>query len=138
MKRFNILWLLLNSLFLIVFNLLFFTIGNVSTFNKSVWISYGFIHFAYFTLLLTTLLVRKGSEAHIYGRPLYFIAICYFFVELITGITFILIAPETTKITIIIQVILAAIFLGLLLVNMIANEHTADNAERRETNNTNL
>ena len=134
MKRLNILWLLLNSLFLIVFNLLFFMIGDVSTFNTSVWISYGFIHFAYFTLLLTPLLVRKGSKTYIYGRPLYLIATSYFIVELITGLTFILIAPETIKVTIIVQVILAAIFLGLLLANMIANEHTADNTEQRETN----
>ena len=137
MKRINILWLLLNSLFLIVFNLLFFTIGNISTFNTSVWISYVFIHFAYFMLLFTPLLVRKGTEAHIYGRPLYLITSSYFFVEFIVGVAFILIAPKTTKVTIIIQVILAAIFLGLLLANMIANEHTADNTERREINNTN-
>ena len=135
MKRVNVIWFLLNSLFLIVFNLLFFTIGNAFTYNTSVWISYGFIHFAYFTLLLTPLFVRKSSEAHIYRRPLYLITTCYFLIELFIGVTLILLAPETTKITVIIQVILATLFLGLLLVNMIVNEHTADNIKRRESNN---
>ena len=51
---------------------------------------------------------------------------------LLAGVIFILIAPETNKVTIIIQVILAAIFLGWLLMYLIANEHTANNVERRE------
>lgn len=126
MKKINILYMLLDSLFLIVFNLLFFTFGDASTFNTSVWISYGFIHFAYLTLLCTPLFVRISSEAHTYKRPLYLITTCYFIIELITGIALILIAPETVKAAIIIQVILAAIFCGLLLVNLIANEHTAN------------
>jgi L-asparagine transporter-like permease len=129
MKRINIFNLLLESLFLVVFNLLFFALGDTSTFKTAVWISYGFIHFAYFTLLCTPLFVRKSSEAHIYRRPLYLITACYFIIELITGVTLILIAPETVKATIIIQMILATIFGGLLLVNLITNEHTANNAK---------
>ena len=134
MKRVTILWLLLDSLFVIVFNLLFFMLGNTGDAKTSVWISYGFIHFAYFVLLITPLLVRKGNNVITdYRRPLYVVASAYFFTVLIVGVTLILIAPETVRVTIIIQVVLAALFLSWILVHLIANEHTADNAERRES-----
>jgi len=132
MKRVNILWLLLDSLFLIVFNLLFFMLGDAGNSKASVWICYGFIHFAYLALLFTPLLVRKGSVETDYRRPLYVATTSYFLVALLVGVTLILIAPETVKVTMIIQVVLAAIFLGWLLMYLIANEHTADNTERRE------
>ena len=133
MKQVNILWLLLNSLFLIVFNLLFFLLENVGNSKLSVWISYEFIHFAYLLLFVTPFLMRKGKVAYIYGRTLYLITAAYFIVELIAGITLILIVPETVKATIIIQVILAVIFIGWLLFFLIANEHTAASIERHQT-----
>jgi hypothetical protein len=134
MKRVNILWLLLDSLFLIVFNLLFFMLGDAfsveSKTPNSVWISYGFIHFAYIAILLTSFMVRNRNTN--YSLPLYVVTSSYFIAELIAGVTLILIAPETVKVTIIIQVVLAALFLGWLLIHLIANEHTADNAVRSE------
>ena len=132
MKRVNILWLLLDSLFLIVFNFLFFLLGDAGNFTTSVWICYGFIHFSYILLLLIPLFIRRGSAEYIYRRPPFTVTTTYFLIELITGVTLILIAPETTKVTIIIQVILAAIFIAWLLIHLIANEHTADSVERRE------
>jgi uncharacterized membrane protein len=131
MKKINILWLLLELLFLIVFNSLFFILGDVENFTSSVWISYGFIHFAYFVLLLTPLLVRKSNVEADYRRPLYFITGTYFLIEFLVGITFILIALNTIKTTLIVQTILAALFLGWLLVHLIANEHTANSLAKR-------
>ena len=132
MKRVNILWLLLDSLFLIVFNLLFFMLGNAGDAKNSVWISYGFIHLAYLALLITPLLVRKSNVDVDYRRPLYTVTTSWFLVELLVGVTLILIAPETVKVAIIIQAVLAALFLGWLLIHLIANEHTADISERHE------
>ncbi|GHT67531.1 hypothetical protein AGMMS50239_30890 [Bacteroidia bacterium] len=132
MKRVNIYWLLLDSLFLIVFNLLFFMLGDSGDAKTSVWISYGFIHFAYLAMLLTPLLVRRSSAEQDYGRPLYVITSAYFLTELVAGVTLILIAPETVKVTIIIQAVLAAVFIGWLLVHLIANEHTAAATVQRE------
>ena len=132
MKRVNILWLLLDSLFLIVFNFLFFLLGDAENFNTSVWICYGFIHFAYILLLLTPFFARRGGAEYIYRRPPFAVTTTYFIVELIVGVTLILIAPETTKVTLILQVILTGLFLAWLLAHLIANEHTADNIEKRE------
>ena len=132
MKRVNILWLLLNSLFLIVFNLLFFMLGDAGNAKASVWISYGFIHFTYFMLLLTPYFVRRGSADYMYRRPPYLVTTTWFLVTFVTSVIIILIAPETVKVTIVVQVILSALFLGWLLILLIANEHTADSVERRE------
>jgi len=108
-------------------------IGEAGDNKTSVWISYVFIHFAYFLFLATPLLVRKGKADYIYGRALYPITSAYFIVELIAGVTFILIAPETVKVAIIVQVVLAAAFIAWLLVYLIADEHTAASVERHET-----
>lgn len=133
MKRTNILWTLLNSLFLIVFNFLFFLLLDIEGFKTSVWISYGFIHFSYFVFLLTPLLIRKSKVETNYRRPLYFITGVYFLIAFIVGITFILITPETYKVTLIVQTVLATLFWGLILVQLIVNEYTAKSIT--ETNN---
>ena len=130
MKRVNILWLLLNSLFLIVFNLLFFMFQE--SFTTPVWISYAFIHFSYILLLLTPTLVKPGPAAYIYSRAAYGVTVSYFLIELALGTIFIIFAPEGLLIPVISQVILAAVFIALLITNLIANEHTAANVERRE------
>jgi len=101
--------------------------------NKtSVWISYGFIHFAYFLFLATPLFLWQDKRNNINDRTLYPITAAYFLIELIAGVTLILVAPDTIKVTIIIQVILAAIFIGWLLVYLIANEHTANSTGQRD------
>lgn len=60
MKRVNILWLLLDSLFLIAFNVLFFMFVDYRT--DSVWVSYGFIHFSYILMLLTPLFEGVAAQ----------------------------------------------------------------------------
>lgn len=132
MKRVNILWLMLDSLFLIVFNLLFFMFIYTENIQDSVWISYGFIHFAYLLLLVTPLLVRRGKADYIYRRSLYAITATYFLIELVAGTVLILKIPDNFTLTIVLQVILAAIFIAWLLSHLIANEHTANSVERRE------
>lgn len=132
MKKVNLLWILLDSLFLVIFNFLFFMLGDAGDAKTAVWISYGFIHFAYILLLITPLLVRQSSTDYIYRRPLFAVTTSYFIIELIVGIIIILMAPDSIKATLIIQVILATICIGWLLAHLIANEHTAESTERRE------
>lgn len=131
MNKKNILWILLDLVFLVVFNVVFFVAGGTQH-PASVWISYGFIHFAYIMLLVTPFLVRKSSSAAVFGLSLYSISSTYFFVAFITGIVFIVMHPETYKASLLVQVVIAGIYAIMLLSNMIANEHTADSIERHE------
>lgn len=131
MKKTKIFWYLLDSIFLIVFNLYFFLLKGTEN-TASVWISFASIHFAYLILLLTPFLVRKGSISADYGRPLFVITTSYFFLALIVGVVFIALSPESITVSLLVQITIAAIFSILLLTNLIANEHTADNIESLE------
>ena len=90
MKKTKIFWYLLDSIFLIVFNIYFFLLKGVDH-HSSIWISYVSIHLAYLMLLITPFLVRKGSSSTDYGRPLFSISTSYFFLALIVGIVFIIV-----------------------------------------------
>ena len=131
MKKVNILWTILNLIFLVVFNVLFFVLGDAEQ-NASVWISYGFIHFAYFMLLLTPKLLREGKSRAIFGYSLYSISSAYFILQFVTGVIFILIAPESYKAALSVQLCIAGLYGIFLVANMIANEHTAAAEEKRQ------
>jgi len=131
LKKTNTLWVMMDSIFLIIFNALFFVLGGTDH-TMSVWISYGFVHFAYFMLLATPFLVREGKSAAVFGFSLYAISSMYFFIELIAGVIFILVSPEGYKATLLVQLCIAGVYAVLLIFNMIANERTAEAEEKRQ------
>ena len=132
MKKTKFFWYLLDSIFIIVFNLYFFLLKGTDHLT-SVWISYSSIHFAFFMLLATPYFVRKGGASAEYGRPLFVITTIYFFIAFIVGVFFIIISPESNTAALLFQITIAAIFAILLLANLIANEHTADNIQKHAT-----
>ena len=121
----------MDLVFLIVFNIVFFVMGGAQH-PASVWISYGFIHFAYIMLVITPFLIRKSSSAAVFGFSLYSISSAYFFAAFILGVIFIAAHPENYKWSLIVQVVIAGFYAIMLISNMIANEHTADSIERHE------
>ena len=131
MNKKSVLWILLDLIFLAVFNTVFFVVGGTDH-TASVWISYGFIHFAYLMVLVTPFLIRKSSSAAVFGFSLYSISTTYFLLEFIVGLIFIFMKSESYKASLIVQVIVAGIYAVLLLSHLIANQHTADSVERHE------
>ena len=131
MKKTNVLWIILDLIFLIIFNAIFFIAGGTEH-NVSVWISYAFIHFAYLLLLVTPKLIRRGKSSEVFGFSLYSVSSAYFFIELIVGVVFILFSPDSYKAALLVQLILAGLYGIALISNMIANEHTADAEEKRQ------
>ena len=129
MKK-KILWIILCFLFLIVFNVVFFVVGGMEH-KASVWISYGFIHFAYFMLLVTPKLIRGGESEAVFGFSLFTISSTYLLVEFFIGVLFILISLNGYKAALLIQICIAGFYGVALVSNMIANEHTADAEEKR-------
>jgi uncharacterized membrane protein len=125
MKKTNILWIILDLIFIIIFNTVFFMAGGYEH-KAPVWISYAFIHFAYLMLLLTPALIRKGKNTAVFGFPLYSVSSVYFFLELVIGVAFIVISPDGYKIPLLVQIIAAGLYGIVLVPNMIANEYTAD------------
>lgn len=131
MNKKHILWIILDLVFLIVFNVVFFVAGGTDH-PASVWISYGFIHFSYMMLLVTPLLIRKSTNMAVLGFPLLSISYAYFMVAFVTGLVFIFIHPKSYKAALIAQVIIAGIYAVMLLLHMIANENTAESVKRHE------
>ena len=127
-------WLILDALFLIVFNVCFFLLrGDADELPPSVWVSYAFIHIAYVLLLCTPLMVRGGNKAVAdYRRPLYVGTWTYFVVALVVNLVFILVPLNSVLAAWIVNVMLLAAAGVYLLVNIIANNHTAGLQERHE------
>ena len=131
MKKKNILWAILDLIFLVIFNALFFVLGGTEH-NASVWLSYVFIHFAYLMLLLTPKILRAGKSSAVFGFSLYSISAVYFLIEFVTGIVFIMVAPESISVALLVQLCLAGLYGIMLVSNMLANEYTADAEEKRQ------
>lgn len=131
MNKKNVLYILLDAVFLIVFNTVFFVVGGTDH-PASVWLSYAFIHFAYGMVLVTPFLTRKSSSAAVFGFALYSVSAAYFMLEFVVGLIFILIRSDSVKAPLTVQIIIAGVYAVLLLSNMIANEHTGDAVQRKE------
>lgn len=131
MNKKRVLWILSDLVFLIVFNVVFF-VANGTDHPASVWISYGFIHFAYIMFLVTPLLIRKSTNAAVLGFPLYSISSVYFIAAFVVGLIFVFAHPESYKAALIVQIIIAGIYAVMLISHMIANESTSDSIERHE------
>ena len=131
MKKSYFLWILLDLVFLIIFNAVFFVLGGFDH-KLSVWISYGFIHFAYLMLLVTPMLLRQGKSFSIFGFTLFSVASAYFIIEFVVGVIFILLAQDSYQAALLVQLCIAGCFAILLIANMIANERTAEAEEKQQ------
>jgi len=130
MNRKNLLWILLDLVFVVLFNAFFFAIGGVEH-NGSVWLSYAFIHLSYLMVVLTPVLAR-GKNPVVAGFPLLTISTAYFLLELLIGMVLILIAFKNILPTLLVQLLIGGIYAALLIPNLLANEHTADAEETRQ------
>lgn len=131
MNKKSVLWILLDLVFIVIFNTVFFLVSGFEHI-ASVWISYGFIHFSYLCVIATPFLVRKSSSSSIFGISICSVSSAYFFIELIAGTIFIIINTDSYKAPLAIQIIIAGIYLIVLISTLIANETTADNSELHE------
>ncbi|MCL1996345.1 MAG: hypothetical protein FWG63_09085 [Defluviitaleaceae bacterium] len=123
--------LILKLIFVVVFNVFFFVLGGTEH-NSSVWLSYGFIHFAYFMLLATPYITRKSKSAEVFGFAIYSVSMLYFSVALVTGIIFIMIASESYTAALLVQLGMAGLYSISLISHLITNEHTAEIEEQRQ------
>ena len=125
------LWYALDSIFVIVFLVFFFALdGNLT--GTAGWISFSAILLSYFLMVATPLFVKKGAAETDYRRPLFVISLIYFGLTFIIGVITIIINPEKSTTTILINVALLGLYAIVLLTNLIANEHIAEQEATRE------
>lgn len=133
MNKKLVLRIILDLIFLVVFNAVFFIAGGVEH-TASVWVAYAFIHLAYIMVVVTPFLTVKSSAA-VLGLSLYGISSAYFLIELLVGIIFILIASPSYKTSLIVQLVIAGLYAIFLVACLISNEQTADSTKRHEMEN---
>lgn len=131
----NRLWLILDLIFLVVFNVAFYILAGTEH-PTSVWTAYLFIHLAYVMLLISPLFIRKSTRADVLGRPIKSISAGYFIVEFIIGIIIIIVEPESYSGVLVFQIIVFGIYLAVLISHLLANESTVANIERQEIETT--
>ena len=123
--------IILTLVFLVAFNALFFLLSGTDN-PTSVWVSYAYVHVAYFTLLFLPVWKTKGEAASHLSSVLYGQAITYFILELIAGVIFIIYRMESPVWSSVIQTALWLIFTVLILGNAWANQTTSQSLEKRK------
>ena len=125
------LWIVLDLVFVIVFNVIFFMYGS-DTQTITVWLSYIFIHIAYGLVIATSLLIRRGRDYTLLGMTTFSISAVYFLINFAFGIIVFILRPITFKWVIVINTVLTGIYALILIINMLANEHSMDDTKRQE------
>ena len=131
MIRKSVFWTLLDLVFLIAFNLIFFIVSGL-THTISVWISYTFIHISYVMLLLTPLFTHNNKTKFILGMSISVISYIYFMIDLTCGIMFIIFLSDKLIIPLIVNIVLLALYLLLLVSVVLTNERTNTNLQIHE------
>ncbi len=134
MTKKNILTIILDSVFVIAFNLLFFINGEI-VHSASVWTIYGFLHFAYLMVLVTPLISARGMTSVQSKTVIYVISFLYFFVELVFASIFVFFLILGFRLTLSIEIIVTAIYLVVLIVNLLADASIESNQQRHKTEN---
>ncbi|MFC6275258.1 hypothetical protein ACFQET_06990 [Levilactobacillus tangyuanensis] len=120
------LWVLLDLVFLIAFNIVFFVLGGANG-TAAIWWAYGFIHLAYILLLVTPYMVRKNSSSTaLFNMSLYSISMTYFLITFVCGLIFIFRYPQMGSLSLVSQVIITGLYAIILIAHIIANDRTAD------------
>lgn len=131
MTKKNILTLLLDSVFVIAFNVVFFL--NAETLHTaSGWVCYAFLHFAYLMVLVTPLIEVRGTTAYLSKFSTYLVSLLYFLLELIFTIVIFYSKIDKTKLVIIIQTIFTAFYFIILISNLLANNNIARKQSSRD------
>ena len=134
MKRTFLGILVPSAMFIAIFNLLLFVIGDASEFTASVWISYAFIHFAFLVSVISPLVTSGKRDFARQSNSSYFVTGIYFGLAFVIGLIFILVAPTGdggVRASWLIQVILFALFVIAFAPICMANSHTNEELARQ-------
>lgn len=129
MNKKSILYLLLDIIILVIFNIFFYLFG-CEDYGASVWISYVFIHLAFGMMVATPFLTKNNKDASVFGFPISSVSAAYFFTQFAVGLIFIFLNADKVKVPVIIQIVLSGIYGILLLLSLITNEKTADKQKK--------
>lgn len=125
MERKNILKNVLRLIFIVVFNIFFFVIGGAQH-PASVWIAYGFIHFSYMMFLFAPVILGDESGNTEAGLTIHAISFVYFVITFAECLVFILIKMNTYKASLLVNILVAAVYFVVLIIDTLVNGHTLE------------
>ena len=129
-KKKTVLRIVLDLVFVLVFNLIYFVCIYVPH-ESAQWVSYAFVHVAYLNMvLIPRFSTRRGKSVAVFSMTTGTISTIYFGVELVVGLIMLLLSLSAL-VSAIVQIILLAIYLLCLLPTWIANENTAESEMRQ-------
>lgn len=134
MTKKNILTIILDSVFIIAFNILFFLNGGTQH-VAAVWIAYGFLHFAYLMVLITPLIYSRGSTETLSKTTTYTVSLLFFMVELILAIVIFATKTEHIKLVISIETVITALYVIILVIILLADDSIENKQKRHELEN---
>ncbi len=132
MKKEVVLGIVLDVLFLAVYTFLFFVIGGFNQ-HVSVWASTVFVWVAFIISLATHALMKSMVNKKILGYPHHLAASYYFRIECVIAVVFMIVRSGSTKVAILIQTVLLAVYLVLLLLKLIFAEKSKDEESKEVT-----
>lgn len=121
-KKWNLLKIALSLIFIVLFNLILFLTTKEQ--SMAFWISYGFIHFSYFMLLISIATIPNVKGTVVFGFPLVYIFWCYFVVTFFVGLIIMCFKDASVNLALIPQLIITAIFVFIYISHFLANSHT--------------
>jgi len=131
MKSKRLSWIISALAFLVVFNAAFYILGGINQ-NASEWISYCFVHLSFLLLLVSSLFIEKGNSGAVFRYSINTISGIYFFIELIIGEMFILLALPNYKAAFLTQLGLLALYAVILVAFISTNKKTASSETKRQ------
>jgi len=134
MAKKNILTIILDSVFIVAFNILFFLNGGTHH-VAAVWTAYGFLHFAYIMVLVTPLIASRGSAAVLSKTTTYTISLLYFVVELIFAVITFATKTEHNKLVVSIEIVITALYLIILVTNLLTDDSIQNKQNRHDSEN---
>ena len=131
MNKSQIKWIALCTPLIILFNILFFLFGGNQPVT-SIWISYAFIHIAFFLMIVAPFIAPKGKSVHLYQETTILISSVHFLIQFAVGILFILFKPDPWTLPFAIQLVLLVVSFIALMFNQFANSHSANLEDKRK------
>ena len=119
---------IIKFILLAMFDISFYSITKASC-TLSMWISYGFIHFAFLMFFLEPLFVQNSKNSkHVAIESITLLTIIYFFCSLSVGIFF-LINPLVVVYQYSIEVFVTGIYLIILIITVVINKIAKNESE---------
>lgn len=137
MTKRTVLTIILDSIFIIGFNALFFLYGGVHSVS-TIWICYGFLHFAYLMILITPLIESKGKTASLSRLTTYSISFLYFIATFAFALFVFFYRDSVGKIklnimsVVSVEIIIAMLYIVILVVNILMNDTIAQKQAKHD------